>query len=212
MNRWVQFLRSTLVGGIFFLVPVILLIVIVGKAIEIASEVVDPLAKLLPIHSMIGLPMPVFIAALLILLFCFISGVFARTRRAARFVAALEGDVLTNVPGYEFFKDIGQGVMGVTPQHVRQTVMVRLDESWQIAFLMERAGEFVTVFVPDAPSSRTGAVHVISDERMRETSVSPAAALKVLRRLGSGSGDLVSKLMPPREAPAMPARGDTRET
>ncbi len=151
-------------------------------------RIVAPLADALPMKSLIGLPAPGIIAVLLILVFCLLTGLFARARAAGRVVGWLEEGVLTNVPGYEFIKGVGQSLLGVTPKHAQQAVLVRLDDSWQIAFLMEHlAGGRVVIFVPDAPSPWSGSVHVIEESQIEPVAIPTAAALKSLRRMGAGS-------------------------
>jgi uncharacterized membrane protein len=62
MKRLLKFLRTTLVGGLLFLVPIIVLVVILGKALALAHQLVDPLAEHLPVHSVIGLRTPMLLA------------------------------------------------------------------------------------------------------------------------------------------------------
>jgi uncharacterized membrane protein len=200
VNRLFRFLRTTLIGGIFFLMPVILVVFVLGKALDIAARVVEPLAAALPANSVIGLPTPLFLAGSLILLFCMLSGLFARTRAARRIVTLLEGGVLTSVPGYKFFKDMSQSMMGIAPQQLPPAVLVRFDDSWRLGFLMDRlAGGRVTVYVPAAPNPWSGAVHVVAEDRIETLAMSPAAALKCLGRLGGGVGALLDPLPKPPE-------------
>ena len=54
MNRFLKFVRATLVGGVLFLLPLIVVVIIVGKALAIARKFVTPLAAHLPGESVIG--------------------------------------------------------------------------------------------------------------------------------------------------------------
>ena len=202
MPGFLKFLRSTLVAGILFLLPLILVIAILEKALEIAAKVVTPLARMLPVHSVIGLSTPIFLAIGLLLGLCLLCGLVGRTRAAGRLVAWLEGGVLSSVPGYAFIRDMGQSMLGITPQHEQQAVLVRFDNSWQIAFLMERLADGrAAVFVPNAPSPWSGSVHIMAEDRVANISRPPAAALKCLQRLGDGSGALLDPTVKPRERP-----------
>jgi len=49
----------------------------------------------------------------------------------------------------------------------------------------------VAVFIPDAPEPRNGTVCFVSPERIRPLAISAAAAMKLLRRTGQGSGELL---------------------
>jgi hypothetical protein len=43
-----RFLRTTLLGGILFLVPIIALVIVLGKALMLPHKFVDPLAARIP--------------------------------------------------------------------------------------------------------------------------------------------------------------------
>jgi hypothetical protein len=70
MKPMLQFLRTTLVGGLLFLVPIIVLVVVLGKALVLAHQLVDPLAEHLPVHSVVGLRTPILLAIAIIMLKC----------------------------------------------------------------------------------------------------------------------------------------------
>jgi hypothetical protein len=75
MKRILHCTRMSLVGGVLFLVPILVLAVILGKAFGIAHKIVMPLAAHLPIESVLGLETPRVLASALLLLFCFLTGV-----------------------------------------------------------------------------------------------------------------------------------------
>ena len=100
MKGFLHFFRTTLVGGILFLVPIVVLIIVLNKALAIAHKLVDPIAARLPFESLIGLCTPHVLAITLLLIFCFVAGLFARTALAKRSVNWLESAVLSNVPRY----------------------------------------------------------------------------------------------------------------
>jgi uncharacterized membrane protein len=200
MKPLLQFLRTTLAGGVLFLVPIIVLIVILGKAGDIAHKLVDPLAARLLFESLIGLRTPVALVIGLIVLFCFLAGCFARTALAQRIVRTLETAVLSNVPGYEFFKSVGEGMLGGKPTVAHETVLARIEDAWQFDFLVERLENgSIAVFIPGAPNPYSGAVYFMTADRVRPAAIPLAAAMKCLKRLGAGSNALLRCLA--HEAP-----------
>jgi len=70
-------------------------------------------------------------------LFCFLAGVFARTKLARKLVSGLESKVLFNLPGYEFFKAVGESILGVEAD-AQQVVLARFDDYWQGGFPLGR--------------------------------------------------------------------------
>ncbi len=192
MKRILRFLRTTLVGGLLFLVPIIVLVIVLGKALALAHKFVGPLAAHIPVESVIGLRTPMLLAIGVIVLFCFLAGFFARTALAQKIVNRLETAVLSNVPGYEFLKGVGESLLGVEKRTGYQPVLVRIEDAWQIAFLVERLESgHVAVFVPGAPNAQSGSVYFMTQDRIKEVDIPVAGALKCLRRLGAGSDALL---------------------
>ena len=79
MRNLIHVLRMTIVGGVFFLAPFLLLIIILGKALQIIRAVTVPLAGLIPFESFIGLETPRLLAVFILVLLCFFAGLFAKT-------------------------------------------------------------------------------------------------------------------------------------
>ena len=153
MKNLIHILRVTIVGGVFFLVPFVLLIIILGKAFQIIKVVTVPLAGLIPVESLIGLETPKILAVVLLIVVCFLTGLFAKTSLAKKLVNWLETVLLSNLPGYTYFKNLGEEAAGLAPAHGQQAVLARFDDGWQIGFIVERISEGrVVVFIPDAPS------------------------------------------------------------
>jgi uncharacterized membrane protein len=195
MKRMLQFVRTTLVGGLLFLVPLIVLVIVLGKALALAHQFVDPLAARIPVESVIGLRTPRLLAIGVIVLFCFLAGFFARTALAQKIVTRSEAAVLSNVPGYEFLKGVGGSLLGVEQKAAYPVVLARFDDAWQIGFRVEGLENgLVAVFVPGAPNPQSGAVYFMTRDRVTLADVPPAATLKCLKRLGVGSDVLLGGL------------------
>jgi uncharacterized membrane protein len=194
MKRLLHFFQTTLVGGVLFLVPIVVLIIVLNKALAIARKIVDPLAARLPFESLVGLQTPQILAIALLVIFCFVAGLFATTALAKRGVNWLESAVLSNVPGYQFLKSMGESLLGVDNEPAPEVVLARIEDAWQIAFLVERLEHgHVAVFVPGAPNPRSGSVYLMTEDRIKPAGIPPAAALKCLTRLGAGSSLLLGE-------------------
>ena len=149
-RRLLQFIRTTMVGGALFLVPLVVLTVIVEKALGIARKFSDPLAMRFPelaVHT------PVLLASLVLVVVCFVLGLLALTSPARAVVAWLENTLLSKIPGYSFLKGAGESVLGLEGQIPYTVVLARIEDSWQFGFVIEKlAGGHLAVFIPDAPN------------------------------------------------------------
>jgi uncharacterized membrane protein len=194
MNRILKFVRTTLVGGVLFLLPLVVVVIIVGKALAIAGKIVTPLAAHLPFESVIGLDTPKILAITLLVLFCFLAGVLARSALAQKVILWLETTVLSNVPGYEFFKSLGGNLLGDEKQQVYPVILVRIEDAWQIALLIERMeGGHVAVFIPGVPSPQSGSLYFMTGDRIKLVDIPSTSVLKCLKRYGLDSNTLFGK-------------------
>lgn len=189
-----NFVRTTLMGGILFLLPIVVLIVVFGKAQSISGRIVAPVAERMPVPSVGGVAVAKILAIVVIALFCFFAGLFARTRLAKRSVGWLERGLLSRVPGYDFFKGVSESLVGFETDHRQEVVLARIEDAWQIGFLMERVeDDHYAVFVPGAPSIWSGSVYFMTEERFQRINISRAEAMKCLRQLGEGTNALLAR-------------------
>jgi uncharacterized membrane protein len=183
-----EFIKTTVVGGVLYLVPIIALLAVVGKAHEMTSKLVVPLASRIPFESPFGLEKPKLLAILVLVFFCFLAGLFAKTDRAKKIVDWVEDTILGNLPGYGFMKSLGESMVGIEKEGAHEVVLARIEDAWQIAFLVERIeGGHVAVFVPGAPSPWSGSVYFMTDDRIKSLDVPLKSALNCVKRLGLGS-------------------------
>ncbi len=173
--------------------PFVVLIIIIGKALQIIRTIINPLAEKIPVQSIIGLETPRLLAVFILIFFCLLAGLIAQTRPAKKLVEWLESALLSNLPGYSFLKGLGEEVAGAKAARSNNPILARFDDGWQIGFLVERISEGrVVVFIPDAPSPWSGSVFIFDEDRVKPLEVPSTSVLKSLQKLGEGTGKLVT--------------------
>ena len=106
MKTVASFLKQTIIGAIWFLIPLVVLVVVLSKAHEFAGRIIRPLADLIPTHSIVGVGLARMLALITLILFCFLAAVFSKTRMAKKLIDFLETGFLEKLPGYWFLKNI----------------------------------------------------------------------------------------------------------
>ena len=185
-----RFLKTTVLGGILFLVPIVIFIVVIGKALQLINMVAAPMAKLLPIDTFGGMGIAQLIALGLLVLTCFIAGLAARTAVARGLVQSLETNVLDKIPAYALMKAKTGSVL--TPEDTRdmQPVLIQFDDSWQVGFEVEKTGDGNSlVFLPGAPDPWSGSVCVVAAERIQPLPLHIREVSGLMKRLGKGSSE-----------------------
>ena len=148
-----RFVRTTVLGGVLFLTPIVVIWFILSKADNLAGQALLPLAALIPDSLSSRTTIAAVLEVLLIALACFVAGLFARTMQAQKIVHELEVSVLSNVPGYEYTKQAGASMLGVGETADYPVILANLGGAWRIGVQTDVLGEnLVAVFVPNSPT------------------------------------------------------------
>jgi len=191
-KQFLRFFRTTLAGGLLFLVPVIVIAIILNKAHQAAEVVMQPLAGLITKETIAGMDVAKLLAILLLVFLCFFAGIFARTSLARKMIKGIENVVLSNLPGYSFLKGIGESVAGVETDKQYEPVLVSIEEAWQLGFLIERIeGGQATIYVPGSPSPWSGSVYFMTEDRFKILDIPPASLLNCLTKFGVGADKML---------------------
>ena len=126
MKSLTAFLKTTIVGGALYLVPIALILVVLGKVHAITSKLVAPLAQQLELHDVGGIHAARILAIVAVVLACFLAGLFARTATAQQLVGWLERAILSNLPGYSVVSPLGAEMTGTAAPSHMQVVLARI--------------------------------------------------------------------------------------
>jgi uncharacterized membrane protein len=196
MNGKRSSLLAILMRGVLFLVPIVLIIVLVREAIRLVVNATKPVVQLVPTEDVLGIAVVEIAAIVLLVLVCFVAGLFAGTRLGAMLGARLERLILRRIPGFTLIKSMSQGLVGERDTSEVKVALAWIEESWVLAFVMERhANGLNTVFIPSAPTPAAGSVYYLPDDRLKLLDVPVQAAMGCITRLGIGSRELLAKAL-----------------
>jgi uncharacterized membrane protein len=185
-----KFLKTTMVGGILFLVPIIIFIAVIGKALELSKKLAAPLSVLIPLDSIGNIAMINLLALGIVLLICFLAGLAAKSTLARKSIANLESRVLSKIPVYGLLKSRIDAIVQPEKAEDMKPVLARFDDSWQIAFEIERIqGGAVGIYLPGAPDPWSGSVCFVTEDRIQPLELTLLPVLKTLKSLGKGSNE-----------------------
>ncbi|MBC2839269.1 DUF502 domain-containing protein [Robiginitalea sp. SC105] len=190
-----KFIRTTLVGGLLFLTPFILLLIILSKAYQLLLQVAKPLGNLIPLDNLAGVALADILVVLLILSICFIAGLFARQKIMEKLREGIESRLLVKIPGYAMVKGFTESLKSTEEASENFIpVLVTFDDNEQLCFEIERTPDNkVVVYLPGAPSPWSGSVLYVEPSRVRKLGISVPEAVKNLQRIGLGTGDLLTR-------------------
>ena len=193
-----EFVVSTLVGGIFIVVPVYLALVLLLKGMQSAARLVKPFAAMVPDW----VPAETFFSLLLVLLVCFLVGAAVRTKPGRAIREKMEKVFFERLPGYGLLRSLTQRLAGDTEESAWQPALSEIEDALVPSFIIEELADGrYTVFVPSIPTPFAGAVYVLARERVHPVDVPFTQAVRTISRWGSGSGEMVAAMRSPTSGP-----------
>ncbi len=191
-NGGIHFFKTTVIGGLVFLVPVVVLIIVLTKAAGLMMMVAEPMAGFIPVDSIGGVALANVIAGIAVVLVCFIAGLVARRALIRSTVEGLESKVLSKVPGYVIIKGMLSGL------HEEETgrltpVLATIGSAARIGLEIERLDDGRTVvFMPNAPNPWSGKVQILAPDHVQRLGLSMAEYMENVERFGQGTNELLN--------------------
>jgi uncharacterized membrane protein len=196
---------TMILGGVIFWLPLVIITMVLGKAFQLMKFIAEPLDALIPLDSIGGFALVNVIAALAIILSCFLAGLAAQSSRGRSISGSVDEKLQVLIPGYSLLRDKMTGAISYQEHQVAsKPVLVQFDDYSQIAIEIERAPDgLVAIFLPGAPDPWSGSVVFVTPDRVAPIDTEMKAAVKTLRMMGHGSTAAIGKVR--IELPATPA-------
>lgn len=188
----VHFIKTTIIGGLLFLVPVGVLVIVLAKVVDLMLLVAEPMADLIPLDSVAGVALANIIAAVILILICFIAGLVARRAFIRTTVENIESKVLSKLPGYVLIKGMLSG-LEEDDTHNLYPVLVSFNSAARIGLEIERLDDSrVVVMTPSSPNPWSGMVHIMAAERVQRLNLPITAYMENVERFGQGTNELLT--------------------
>lgn len=195
MKGIVDFVKTCVVGGFFGILPILLIALVMGEAVDLLSGIASPIAEALPVEELGGVEVARLVALGIILGACFLAGLLLRTRFGTWSTGLVEGALLNRVPGYRMLKTLTHRLGGLDEGTLFSAALADLhgSDSRALAFIVEEhADGRYTLLVPNAPTPTVGTLYVLPRERVQRIAATPAAVLNCFTQWGIGSSRLLA--------------------
>jgi uncharacterized membrane protein len=197
VSRSLGVLKTTAIGGIFFLLPLVVVGALLGQLLQVVWVVAREVQEFIPIKTAAGYSLLLTIAVLILLLLCFIAGMTARRSIGIRFTESIEKYLLMLFPRYAIFKEQLTGNIGGEVLHNQlKPVIVTLPDGQRLGMEVERGlvddASRVTVFLPGSPDPWSGSVVIVESFRVKKLDIPFGEALATVEQLGRGSLKLLT--------------------
>jgi len=212
VTRHISFLRATAIGGIFFLLPLVVIGMLIGQVGQVVfsvATIIQPYLHQFGLDDATGYVLTVGIAITLIVLACFVSGMLASRSLAQKFVRSIEKYLLMLFPRYAIFKEqLSGNIGGEISKNKLQPVWVNMQDHIRIAFEVERAeaawlaelptphAETVTVYLPGSPDPWSGQVINVLPDQITPIPIPLPDVLGAFEKLGIDSQRVLCGIRP----------------
>ena len=195
MRQLIEFLKTTALGGLFVLLPVLLVYLLLAEALELVVGLATPIANLFPAGTFNQARFPVVIALILIVGTSFLIGLALRSKAGRRLGGWLESATLCRLPGYKALKNLTRGFAGTRQEGAfRPALLISPGGERELAYVIEDHGDGqVTVLLPWSPTAFAGSVKIVDQGRIELLDVNLGDFTKVLSHWGVGVRDLLDE-------------------
>ncbi|CAD7694834.1 unnamed protein product [Ostreobium quekettii] len=168
VTKKIGFLKTTAIGGLVFLLPLIVIGFLLGQLAPIVLSIAKFLNETLGFKTANGYLILLGLSVLVIVLLCFAAGIVARWTIGQRIGGFVERNLTLIFPRYSIYKDQLAG--GLDADALRGRMMpalVHLDGVTRPVLEIERSlGGKVTIYLPGAPDPWSGTIGFVDETQI----------------------------------------------
>lgn len=201
LHRTKTFFRTTLLGGVIVILPAIILGLafawLFGKVGGAIKPLTDLVIETLTLPSRYEPSVATLIVLSVIVLGCFLVGLFVKTRIGKWIYDGLEHSLLSKAPGYKMVKETVNQFLGKKKSPFSSVALVQIfeNDTKVTAFITDTHDDgTTTVFVPTGPNPTSGFIYHLDQKFVHPVDVSVEDAMRSVISCGAGSGALIKEL------------------
>ncbi len=188
-----NFLKTTLLGGLFVLLPIMLLWIGLKEIAELLVAMATPIADLFPAGVFDNLTAPGAVAVILIIGTSFILGLMAKSAMLSSVGRSIENSVLNKVPMYRMLKIISSALIDTDKSDISPAIIRDGSGGGDPCYVMEKHKDGrATVLVPWSPASFAGSIKVVQQADLELLNCSIDEYSRSLSQMGVGIEECMS--------------------
>jgi uncharacterized membrane protein len=189
-----EFTRTTVVGGVMFLLPIFLVFLVLGRIFGLMGGLTEPVVTAFGVTSIGGVAVSNLLAVFLIMVAAFLAGLFARTHTGQSALTWIQEGVSAALPQFSLVQDVARKIGSDDDPTGMPVVLVPTDAGWALGLLVEAEGDWHAVYLPGAPQMSSGSVAYAHTDQIHRTDMTLKQLWMVLRARGKGSSAIYRQL------------------
>jgi len=194
MRQLLNFLKTTAMGGLFVLLPVLLLYLLLSEALDMVVAIATPIADLFPAGTFDKIEFPVIVGLILISGVSFLIGLGLRSETGRGLGQWIERTVLNRLPAYNALKSLTTGFAEAGRAGAfKAAVLTSAAGDREVVYVIEDHGDGnLTVLVPWAPAAFAGSVKIVDRDRIYFLKANLGDVSRALGHWGVGVHELLT--------------------
>jgi uncharacterized membrane protein len=178
--------RALIFGGLFFIVPFVIIIVAGKQVYEILHPIGNLLSEEFGLHSIFGKFSVLIVTVILFLLLCFLAGILIEKGLVKNWSASFEKKLFVVLPSLQMFKFRLIGDKSAAINEIWQAIIFKEDTCYRIGFITEKKENYTTIYIPDAPKIDAGEVRYMLNSEFECYAISMKEAMSAIYNFGEG--------------------------
>jgi uncharacterized membrane protein len=187
-SSFFDLLKATVVGGLLFLLPLILVVVLLGHAMRLAAKVAHPVSQAVGLDTALGPAGEDAFAVVILLVIAIVAGVVAGTALGKTLMRWAENSFLGGLPQYRLMKTMAEGLTQIETADGATPALINVEDGWQLGYRLEQLPNgWVAVFIPQSPTPMSGNIMYLPAQRVRPLDIPMMEAMSIVKSMGVGS-------------------------
>ena len=194
MGKLLHYLRLTISGGLLFLLPLVVLIIVISKALNLLYPISRPLAEKLDFEKFSGIGFATILSVLFLLVICFIAGLVMRSRTAQKVKNRVEDSFLVYIPGYSYLKTVSSQLLTKESTNSWKPASILVDDNEVICFVIDETENYCSLFLPSAPNPSSGSICVREKSIVTFLPLTTPETVLMIKQFGKGGASVFEKM------------------
>ncbi|QDO92621.1 hypothetical protein FNB79_01025 [Formosa sediminum] len=195
MKSYRLIIRYIVTGTLFVVVPILILVVLFGKALTILMPLGHALTHKFNLTSILGPAAVILVSSILILLVSFLSGYFIVNGFLKQWSSKFEATLFYHFPSFQMMKYRFISETDYKKQHFWEPILLKEDKAYVIAFITDKSpSNIVSIYIPDAPKMDAGEIRYMQLSDCDYIPITMKEAMNGLRNFGKGFDTTVFKI------------------
>lgn len=192
--KWSKVIGNRIAKGIIlFIVPIVVLVFIIEKAVLLTRSLISPIKDLLPDEPIFGIGMLTLVSIIVLLIACYIFGYIAERKKIKSFFGKIDDGLSLIIPGYAMMKTQVSDALG-TNEGEWKPILLGEDGDWKIGIEVERRSDGLSVvFFPEPPDGKSGEIKLIQHSKLKALDMPVSKILGIIKKYGKDAQIIQNK-------------------